>query len=233
MLVSQCGNRNWPPVSFAAADTQCRAIRLRKNRRDARTARKDADFFNHVTGGNPRIPTTARRVLDIGCGRGRLGALLKERQAAVEKGGQAPREKARSQSPFSTSCEVVGIELQPDAAAVARTRLDQVIEQSAEDPALDFPDGHFDCVVCADVLEHLREPAEVLAKIRRWLAPEGVLVASLPNVRHHTVVASLLEGNWTYESAGLLDSDHVRFFTRREIEKLLRRVSVLCWPTRR
>jgi len=163
---------------------------------------KDASYFEHA---RPEvvalIPMTARRILDVGCGRGRLGDRLKERQPA----------------------EVVGIELQADAAAVARERLDQVVEQSAEDPALDFPDGRFDCVVCADVLEHLREPAEVLAKIRRWLTPDGALVASLPNVRHHSVVASLLAGNWTYESAGLLDSDHVRFFTRREIEKLLYR----------
>ena len=53
-----------------------------------------------------------------------------------------------------------------------------------------------------------------------WLAPEGGLVASIPNVRHHSVVRSLLQGNWTYESAGLLDRTHLRFFTRREIEKL-------------
>jgi len=163
---------------------------------------KDASYFEHA---RPEvvalIPPTARRVLDLGCGTGRLGALLKERQPA----------------------EVVGVELQPDAAADARERLNQVLQQSAEDPALEFPDGRFDCIVCADILEHLREPEQVLAKSRRWLTPDGVLVASLPNVRHHSVVASLLEGNWTYESAGLLDSDHVRFFTRREIEKLFYR----------
>ncbi len=49
------------------------------------------------------------------------------------------------------------------------------------------------------------------------------MVASIPNVRHHSVVRSLLEGNWTYESAGLLDRTHLRFFTRREIEKLFHR----------
>ena len=52
------------------------------------------------------------------------------------------------------------------------------------------------------------------------MKPDGALVASIPNVRHHSVVRSVLEGNWTYESAGLLDRTHLRFFTRREIEKL-------------
>ena len=54
----------------------------------------------------------------------------------------------------------------------------------------------------------------------RGSAPDGRLVASIPNVRHHSVVRSLLEGNWTYESAGLARPTHLRFFTRREIEKL-------------
>ena len=49
------------------------------------------------------------------------------------------------------------------------------------------------------------------------------LVASIPNVRHNRVVRSLLEGNWTYEPAGLLDHTHLRFFTRREVEKLFYR----------
>ena len=63
-------------------------------------------------------------------------------------------------------------------------------------------------------------PIGCSARRRAWLTPDGRLVASIPNVRHHSVVRSLLEGNWTYESAGLLDRTHLRFFTRREIEKL-------------
>jgi glycosyltransferase involved in cell wall biosynthesis/Flp pilus assembly protein TadD/2-polyprenyl-3-methyl-5-hydroxy-6-metoxy-1,4-benzoquinol methylase len=166
-------------------------------------AEKDHSYFEFA---RPEvvalIPETARRILDIGCGAGRLGALVKARQPA----------------------EIVGVELQHEAAARARQCLDRVIDQSVEDPQLDFPVGQFDCVVCADVLEHLREPAAVLSRIRRWLTPDGCLVASIPNVRHHSVVGALLQGNWTYESAGLLDADHVRFFTRREIEKLFFRL---------
>lgn len=145
------------------------------------------------------IPSEVRRLLDIGCGSGRLGELLKQRQVV----------------------EVTGLELNPGAAIRARKRLDRVLELDVEHANTEFSVGAFDCVVCADVLEHLREPADTLAKIRRWLVPGGHLVISVPNVRHHSVVSGLLEGNWTYEAAGLLDNDHVRFFTRREIEKLL------------
>ena len=145
------------------------------------------------------IPSSARTILDVGCGAGGLGAALK-----------AERE-----------CTVTGVEQCQAPAAVAAERIDHVVAGNMEAGEVDFPDDSFDAVVCADVLEHLREPAAVLLRIHQWLRPDGTLIASLPNVRHHTVVQSLLAGNFTYESAGLLDSDHVRFFTRREIEKLL------------
>jgi O-antigen biosynthesis protein len=145
------------------------------------------------------IPLTARDVVDIGCAAGRLGEALKARQ----------------------SCRVVGVEQNPVAAVAARTRLDLVIEGDAEHLDWPFPPHSFDAVVCGDVLEHLREPLPVLRRIRGWLRADGLVVLSLPNVRNHTVVRGLLDGDWTYEPAGLLDHTHLRFFTRREIEKLL------------
>jgi 2-polyprenyl-3-methyl-5-hydroxy-6-metoxy-1,4-benzoquinol methylase len=146
------------------------------------------------------IPVSARKVLDIGCGAGRLGAAVKARQGA----------------------EVVGIELVAEAAQAARSRLDQVLAGDVERLDLPFEPGSFDAIVCGDVLEHLREPERLLRQARGWLRPGGRLVASIPNVRHHTVVRSLLEGNWTYEPAGLLDRTHLQFFTRRDIEDLFR-----------
>jgi O-antigen biosynthesis protein len=101
--------------------------------------------------------------------------------------------------------------------------LDQVWAGDVEQIDLQIPPGSFDAIVCADVLEHLREPARLLKQAREWLSREGHLIASIPNVRHHSVIRSLLQGNWTYESAGLLDRTHLRFFTRREIEKLFNR----------
>jgi O-antigen biosynthesis protein len=172
----------------------------------------DPFYFGHA---RPEVlelvPITARRVLDIGCGAGRLGEAIKARQNA----------------------EVVGIERDEAAAAVARMRLDEVIVGDVEQLALDFPPGSFDAIVCADILEHLREPERLLQQARSWLAPGGRLVASIPNIRHNSVVRSLLEGNWTYEPAGLLDRTHLRFFTRREVEKLFHRagfaIDVLRW----
>lgn len=150
------------------------------------------------------IPNTAKRVLDVGCGAGRLGEALKSRQEV----------------------EVVGIELNEIAAHLAETRLDRVLVGDAERVETDWPASHFDAIVFGDILEHLREPQQFLRRAQSWLHPNGTLIASIPNVRNHTVVNALLEGNWTYESAGLLDRDHVRFFTRREIEKLFFRAGL-------
>jgi len=146
------------------------------------------------------IPQSARKVLDVGCGAGRLGEALKARQPA----------------------EVVGIEVVEPAAEAARARLDQVFAGDVEKIELPFADDSFDAIVCGDVLEHLRRPEDLLCRARGWLRPGGRLIASIPNVRHHTVVRALLDGNWTYEASGLLDRTHLRFFTRRDIEDLFR-----------
>jgi O-antigen biosynthesis protein len=164
------------------------------------SALQDPVYFGHA---RPEVlalvPATARSVLDIGCGAGRLGEALKARQET----------------------RVVGVELNEIAASAARQRLDDVLVGDIERLDLDFPPGSFDAIVCGDILEHLRDPDRLLRRARGWLALDGRLITSIPNVRHHSVVRSLLEGNWTYEWAGLLDRTHLRFFRRREIEKLL------------
>ena len=147
------------------------------------------------------VPVAARHVLEIGCGAGRAGEALRARQG----------------------CRVVGVEVNAEAAAQARRRLDEVHVGDAEALPLPFQPGEFDCLLAGDVLEHMRDPEAFLNRSRDWLGDRGCLVVSIPNVRNHTLISSLLGGNWTYESAGLLDRTHLRFFTRREIEKMLYR----------
>lgn len=146
------------------------------------------------------VPAAARRILDIGCAGGRLGAALKA------DGGR----------------EVVGIEIDPEAAHRARAHLDRVLIGDVERMPLPFPPEAFDCIICADVLEHLRDPWAVLGRLRRLLGPAGTLVASFPNVRHIDILRDLVRGRWTYRTAGILDRTHLRFFTRREFERMLR-----------
>ncbi len=144
----------------------------------------------------PFIPLRARRILDIGCGAGALGRTLKEERGVTE---------------------VVGVEITEEAANLARGVLDQVFLGNIETMELPHADGHFDCIVCADVLEHLIEPEAALRKLARVLAPQGVIVISVPNARFFEVLAMLSSGAWSYQDAGILDYTHLRWFTRASL----------------
>jgi predicted TPR repeat methyltransferase len=79
----------------------------------------------------------------------------------------------------------------------------------------------FDVVVCADVLEHLSDPGAMLARIREWLSPGGILLASIPNVANVSIRAALLLGRFEYTDRGILDRTHVSFYTRASGRRLL------------
>jgi methionine biosynthesis protein MetW len=136
------------------------------------------------------------------------------------------------------SCTVTGIEINPDAADVARKYCRRVIVGDLEDGLLERIPDRFDVVTFADVLEHLRIPSTVLRQARALLADDGYIVISLPNIAHWEVRYRLLRGRFEYEKYGILDSTHLRFFTlpsaRRFIEQAGFRITsvdvVHRWP---
>jgi len=82
-------------------------------------------------------------------------------------------------------------------------------------------DQKFDVILAGDVLEHCTRPDLVLLQCHSLLSPDGSIVVSLPNVAHADVRLSLLTGRFEYRPTGLLDNTHLRFFTRRTIEKFV------------
>jgi 2-polyprenyl-3-methyl-5-hydroxy-6-metoxy-1,4-benzoquinol methylase len=85
----------------------------------------------------------------------------------------------------------------------------------------DLPEAGFDAVFMLDVLEHMPDPEAALREARPLLSGEGVLVASIPNVRHYDVWWPLVRhGTWTYTDTGLMDRTHLRWFTRSSIADL-------------
>jgi 2-polyprenyl-3-methyl-5-hydroxy-6-metoxy-1,4-benzoquinol methylase len=108
---------------------------------------------------------------------------------------------------------VWGVEINPAAAEEAARHLDKVFlidVEKAEDP---FGEARFDCIVIADVLEHLKDPWSLLRKMAGYLAPGGKVICSVPNIGHYKAVKDILRDRWLYREEGLLDIDHLRFFT--------------------
>ncbi len=89
----------------------------------------------------------------------------------------------------------------------------------------------FDVVVCADVLEHLRRPEDLLAQLRSVLVQRGSVIASVPNFGHWYSRGRTALGLFDYDQRGILDHGHVRFFTRRSFERLTRNAGLT--PLRR
>jgi 2-polyprenyl-3-methyl-5-hydroxy-6-metoxy-1,4-benzoquinol methylase len=134
---------------------------------------------------------TGKRVLEVGCSSGYLARPLRERGNTI-----------------------VGVELDPQAAREAEQWCERVIVGDVESAVLPLEPASFDVVLCGDVVEHLRDPVTVLARLRPLLRPGGALVLSTPNIANWAMRLSLLAGRWRYTDRGFLDRTHVHFFTR-------------------
>jgi len=150
------------------------------------------------------VPKSARRVLDVGCGQGMTGGLLRAER----------------------NIEVVGLEIHPSVAEIARKHLTKVITGDIESIELPFTDGYFDCILLGDILEHLLDPWSVLRKLTRLLNPAGTFIASIPNIRNLGIISKLLEGSWTYEEWGILDKTHLRFFAYKDMIALFNQAGI-------
>jgi len=149
----------------------------------------------------PLLPDKIAKALEVGCGTGNTLGWLKAQKQCTWVGG---------------------VELYPDAAAKAREQLDTVYEGNVEQLDLPIEQGSLDLILCLDVLEHLLDPWSVVRRLQILLKPSGVLIASIPNVRHHSVLTPLLfKQQWEYTEHGILDKSHLRFFVKKSAVQLI------------
>ncbi len=147
------------------------------------------------------IPFNPGRILDLGCASGKLGEDI-----------------IKATSPK----EYVGIEIVPEIAEVARTRLSKVLIGNAESILPTIDSGSFDWIIMADILEHTVDPWSVMSEVSRIIKPHGMLLMSIPNVRNLGVLFDLVcKGRWDYTPFGIMDQGHLRFFTCSTITELL------------
>ena len=99
----------------------------------------------------------------------------------------------------------------------------QVIVGDIKDINLEdyFQNEYFDCIVFADILEHLRDPWEILSKAGGFLSDDGAIVANIPNIGHYTTIVNLLfKRCWSYRDRGIHDRSLLRFFTIKNIRNM-------------
>jgi 2-polyprenyl-3-methyl-5-hydroxy-6-metoxy-1,4-benzoquinol methylase len=169
---------------------------------DKYETKTDSYYGNYRQDILPLVPKHVGKVLEIGCGTGNTLAYLKA----------------------NGYCDwVCGVELFPNAAREAAPKLDKLYEDNVEEMRLQIEPASIDMILCLDVLEHLVNPQKVVAYLHTLLAPGGVMIASIPNVRHHSVVVPLvLQNSWDYRDSGVLDNTHLRFFVRRSAVELMK-----------
>ena len=149
-----------------------------------------------------------QKVLELGCSSGYLSKFLKQELA----------------------CHVVAVDINRHAIEQARDFCNKVIVADLDNEAWlkDIEGETFDVVLCADVLEHLKNPVQLLSSLKPFLHSESRLLASVPNVAHASIRLELLLGHFDYESLGLLDDTHLHFYTRDGLILMLMQAGYVC-----
>lgn len=143
------------------------------------------------------------RVLDVGCSFGYIGEWLSTNR----------------------QCTLYGIDI--DSFALSKVKEKGFYRDAYEinfDSLKDNPEElsrfqalteEFDYIICADVLEHLKNPTEALKLLAEKLKAHGKIIVSIPNISNMDIVLSLLEEKFNYSDKGLLDNTHEKFYTRK------------------
>jgi 2-polyprenyl-3-methyl-5-hydroxy-6-metoxy-1,4-benzoquinol methylase len=159
------------------------------------------------------------------------GGGLKLLELGAGDGATLRTAKARGIASYVVGIDITDLAVQaaPTAGGAAGTvaprdglpPVDRFLVGNVEEMELDLPAGHFDAVLCADVLEHLVDPWRVVRRLAHHLRPGGLLLSSIPNIRNHRALSQIvLGGDFHYTEAGLLDRSHLRFFCRKNIREL-------------
>jgi 2-polyprenyl-3-methyl-5-hydroxy-6-metoxy-1,4-benzoquinol methylase len=161
---------------------------------------KDLQYYNNS---RPDIlgfvPENTGKILDVGCGQGAFLEQVKNLSGAT----------------------TWGIEVKKEIAEKALGKADKILVGNVEEHIDSLPENYFDCITFNDVLEHLQDPNLVLKMIGPKLSENGIIIASIPNVRYCKNLFELIfRKDWHYVESGILDSTHLRFFTKKSMKRM-------------
>lgn len=149
------------------------------------------------------LPACPSRILDIGCGRGGVTRALKARCPQAQS---------------------VGLDLYLDPSYDYGATFDEFAQIDLERDTLPVDIASFDLVLLLDVLEHLRNPEALLARLASTAKDGCYFLVSLPNFHYYSNLLTIVRsGRFPYDDAGILDRTHVRFFGFEDAKELLSR----------
>ncbi|MEY4722243.1 MAG: Ubiquinone biosynthesis O-methyltransferase [Pseudomonadota bacterium] len=160
-----------------------------------------ANYHSHVRHNVFPLVPRGGKVLDFGGGDGATAAALK--------------------AAGHVECVGVADLVPPDPAHAIDFSYQGDLSQAEALRRIGADHGPFDTILCLDILEHLIDPWSTVGQLHGMLKPGGCIVASVPNVRHYSVLLPLLAGHWRYRDAEVLDRTHLRFFTRDTAVELM------------
>lgn len=112
--------------------------------------------------------------------------------------------------------KIYGIELFNLLTEQEKSEFDGFHIGNIESIAFPFSDVSFDVIICGDVLEHLIDPYALVKNLKKYLTPNGVLIASIPNIREWTTLKNIIfRADFCYQDSGILDKTHLRFFCKK------------------
>lgn len=149
------------------------------------------------------IPTNCKggNLLEVGAGKGNTLIYAKQHNYASK---------------------VYGVDISSiDNSYQSSPEIEKFVIEDIEKNDLNFNNIFFDVILCGDVLEHLVNPSDVIQKIKPLLSQNGVIIASIPNIREWATLKKIFfSGDFRYEDVGILDKTHLRFFCKKNIEEL-------------
>lgn len=143
-------------------------------------------------------------ILDIGCGTGATLLYIKN---------------------LYKNANLYGIEIAKNSAKIASTYAN-IINEDVETVDISYEENFFDYIILSDILEHLKDPWKLLEKLEKYLKLDGYILGIIPNIMHISIIKEIINGNFTYQNYGILDKNHLRFFTLNEIYKMFNQANL-------
>lgn len=144
------------------------------------------------------LPLSAKRILDVGCGAGDNARLLADR-----------------------GCQVTGVTFSEEEASLANRYCERVVVADVERDDLGLPEAGFDAILLSHILEHLREPHELLKRLARLIPIGGTMVIAVPNMAQWRMRWQFAMGDWRRTDTGPLDRTHLRFWSLKTAPEIL------------